>query len=78
MEEYVIAVCLVILIFQLEGIRKLINNQSVLNGFMNNNLRILANASKLFIKDKDDIQKFEEIYNHYNADSDEWSKKLVK
>lgn len=45
---------------------------------MNNNLRILANASKLFIKDKDDIQKFEEIYNHYNADSDEWSKKLVK
>lgn len=76
--EYVIAICLIIVIIQLDGIRKLINNQSVINGFINNNLRILVNVSKLFIKDKDDIVKFEEIHNHYNADSDEWSKKLVR
>lgn len=77
MEEYVIAICLVVIIFQLADIKKLINNQSVLNGFINNNLRILVNVSKLFIRDKD-MDRFNEIYDHYNKDSDVWASKLRK
>jgi hypothetical protein len=71
--EYVIAICLVIIIYQLAGIKRSSYNTYNSSAIINNNLRILLTGFNLLLKDKKD----KDTYNQIALDMDKENQGFV-
>ena len=71
--EYVIVICLVIIIYQLASIKRSSYNTYNSSAIINNNLRVLLSGFTLLLKDKKD----KDIYNQIALDRDKESQGFV-